>query len=255
MRTIAVIGQKGGVGKTTTTVNFGHALALEGHRVALADLDPQGHLSPCLGIFRAPRRGMDEVFLNASPMFEHAVDTRELLQLIPAGERLSEVEELSGGTERARYLGEAIDAVREDIDYLIFDCPPSSGLLVANAVLGVDDVLVPVAGDYLPLTGLARLMITFKRFVSYRVAPLHTYLFMSRYLTRRRLAREVQEKLLQHFPSYLLATAVREAAVIAESAGAGRTVFEYRAHSKSAEEFRYLCRDYLNQRLLVNEQQ
>ena len=91
MHTIAVINQKGGVGKTTTTVNFGHALALEGNRVALADLDPQGHLSACLGIFRPPPRGMDEVLLNTRPLFEHVVDTRELLQLLPAGERLSKV--------------------------------------------------------------------------------------------------------------------------------------------------------------------
>lgn len=254
MRTIAVINQKGGVGKTTTTVNFGHALALEGNRVALADLDPQGHLSPCLGIFRSPRYGMDEVLLNGSPLFEHVVDTRELLQLIPAGERLAEVDEILGGTERARLLGEAINAARDDIDYLVFDCPPSAGLLVANAVLAVDDVLVPVAGDYLSLTGLAKLMITLKRFESYRDTPLSTYLFMSRFLPRRRLAREVQDKLLEHFPSQLLATAIKEAAVVAESAGAGRTVFEYRANSKSAEEFQYLCRDYFNQRLLVNEQ-
>lgn len=121
-------------------------------------------------------------------------------------------------------------------------------MLVANAVLAVDDVLVPVTGDYLSLTGLAKLMITLKRFESYRAALLNTYLFMSRFLPRRRLARELRDKLLQHFPSQLLATAVRDAASIAESAGAGRTVFEYRPNSKSAEEFQHLCFDYLNQR-------
>ena len=90
MKTVAILNQKGGVGKTTTTVNIGHALALQGNRVALADLDPQNQLAPCLGIFRPPRVGMDEVLLNGAPLLAHRIITRELLQLIPAGQRLQQ---------------------------------------------------------------------------------------------------------------------------------------------------------------------
>lgn len=253
MKTIAILNQKGGVGKTTTTVNFGHALALQGNRVVLADLDPQSQLAPCLGIFRPPSAGMDDVLLNGAPLLEHRIVTRELLQLIPAGHRLEEVETLSGGADRGQRLRDALTHADCDVDYLIFDCPPSAGLLVANAVLAVDEVLVPVAGDYLSLTGLAKLMITLKRLSAFRVSELGTYLFLSRFLPRRRLSQEVRAKLLQHFPGHLLATAVREAAIVAESAGAGRTVFEYRPNSKAASEFRDLGFDYLNHRLLSDE--
>ncbi|MFM1892640.1 MAG: hypothetical protein RLZ44_1717 [Pseudomonadota bacterium] len=254
MRSIAVINHKGGVGKTTTALNLGHALALRGQRVLLVDLDPLGQLATCLGIFRPPRHGVDRVLLQQAPLLEHAIDTRELLQLLPAGQDLAQVEELVGGAERGTRLRAALRRCAQDIDYLVFDCPPSAGLLVANAVLAVDEVLVPVAGDYLSLTGIAKLMVTLKRFEPWRDGPLGLRLFLSRFVPRRRLSLEVQRKLLQHFPAQLLATAIREAAVVAESAAAGRTLFEYRGNSKSAAEFRRLCGDFLEGRMLAHEQ-
>ena len=145
MHSLAVINQKGGVGKTTTAVNLGHALAMRGHRVMLVDLDPQGHLSPCLGLFRAPANGVDRTLLHDQALAEVAVATRELLQLVPAGNGLGEVERLQGGVERARLLQAALQRACPDVDYLIFDCPPSAGLLVMNALLAVDRVPVPVA--------------------------------------------------------------------------------------------------------------
>jgi chromosome partitioning protein len=255
MRAIAVVNQKGGVGKTTTAVNLGHALALRGHKVMLVDLDPQSQLSTCLGIFRPPSRGVDESLLGEAPLDAHAVATRELIDLVPAGGRLAEVEGLQGGPERGRRLAEAIARTPADVDYVLFDCPPSAGLLMANAILAADVALVPVAGDYLSLTGLAGLMMTLQRFQAARATRLETRLFLSRFLPRRRLSVEVRGKLLQHFPGILLATAIREAAVLAECASVGRTVFEYRPGSKSAAEFRGLGRDLLEGRLLRDEQE
>ena len=254
MRTIAVINQKGGVGKTTTAVNLGHALALTGKRVMLVDLDPQGHLSACLGLFRAPGEGMDSVLLDGKPLTGFAVGTRELLQIVPAGNRLGDFEQVAGGVERAHLLRKAVEADMPDVDYLLFDCPPSAGLLVVNAVVAADDVLVPVAGDYLSLTGLAKLMGTLKRIEGLRDKPLVKWIFLSRFIARRRLSQEVLGKLLQHFPQHLLKTSIREAAVLAECAGAGRTIFEYRGKSKSAEEFRQLADDLLQARVMQDEQ-
>jgi chromosome partitioning protein len=254
MRSIAVFDQQGGAGKTTTAVNLGHALAMRGRRVVLVDLDPRGHLTSSLGIFRAPRHGVDQVLLRQAPLLAHAIDTRELLQLLPAGQELAAVEKLDGGVERGARLRDALRDCDRDIDYLVFDCPPSAGLLMANAILAVDEVLAPVAGDYLSLTAIAKLMVTLKRFEAWREQPLRLRLFLSRFMPRRRLSQEVQRKLLHHFPGQLLATAIREAAVVAEAAAAGRTVFEYRGHSKSAVEFRCLCGDLLEGRMLVHEQ-
>lgn len=255
MRKIAVINQKGGVGKTTTAVNFGHALARTGKRVMLIDLDPQGHLAHCLGLFRAPIHGIDSVLLEKRPLAEVVIATRELIDLVPAGNRLGDFESIGGGVERARILDEALQAASPEVDYLVFDCPPSAGLLVVNAVLAADDVLVPVAGDYLSLTGLARLMGTMKKIESMRSAPLRKWIFLSRLLPRRRLSREVTEKLLQHFPQYFLRTSIREAAVLAECAGAGRTIYEYRGKSRSAQEFTDLAEDLLQARVMQDEQQ
>jgi chromosome partitioning protein len=255
MQTIAVINQKGGVGKTTTAVNMGHALALRGKRVMLIDLDPQGHMAPCLGVFRAPRDGVDQALLHGRSLGDVSIATRELLQLVPAGDSLGEVERLQGGMERGRLLGEAIKRSEPDVDYVLFDCPPSAGLLVMNAVLAAGHVLIPVAGDYLSLTGLAHLMTTLRRVEGLREQPLHKHVFMSRYVPRRRLSREVLDKVMHYFPQHLMPTSIREAAVLAECAGAGRTIFEYRGKSKSADEFRTLADDFLHARVISDEQQ
>lgn len=245
MKSLAVINQKGGVGKTTTAVNLGHALARTGHRVMLVDLDPQGHLSPCLGLFRAPGQGVDQVLLADDGLADHAVSTRELLELVPAGNGLGEVERLQGGVERGRLLQQGIERCPPQVDYLIFDCPPSAGLLVMNALFAVEQVLVPVAGDFLSLTGLARLMGTLHKVEALRQRPLVRHIFLSRFVARRRLSREVREKVVEHFPSNLLETSISEAAVLAECAGAGRTIFEYRAKSRSAAEFSALAAELL----------
>lgn len=254
MRTIAVINQKGGVGKTTTTVNLGHALSLQGKRVMLVDLDPQGHLATCLGVYRAPAEGVDSVLLEGSTLSERAVATRELLQLVPAGKNLQAFESVSGGVERAQILRNSIQQSPPDVDYLLFDCPPSAGLLDVNAVVASDDLLVPVAGDFLSLTGLAKLMGTVAKLERLRDRRLKKWVFLNRFVARRRLSKEVFGKILEHFPQSLLRTTVREAAVLAECAGAGRTVFEYRAKSKSAEEFRALADDLLQGKVMQDEQ-
>lgn len=255
MQTIAVINQKGGVGKTTTAVNLGHALSRSGKRVLLVDLDPQGHLAPCLGLFRAPEAGLDQVLMHGHSLADHAVSTRELLELVPAGNNLSDFERQPGGVARAYALREALQRDLPDADYVIFDCPPSAGLLVANAILACDAILVPVAGDYLSLTGVARLMSTVARFESMRDMPLEKWIFLSRFIARRRLSQEVLRKLLAHFPDSLLNSSIREAAVLAECAAAGRTIFEYRPKSKSAQEFLTLAEDLVAGKVMHHEQE
>lgn len=254
MRTIAVVNQKGGVGKTTTTVNLGHALARAGKRVMIVDLDPQGHVGSCLGLFRTSGEGVDGVLLDGAEPMSRALSVRDDIWLLPPGNRLVDVEKLQGGTSRAALLLNALDNLGDDIDIVLFDCPPSAGLLIVNAVVAADDVVIPVAGDYLSLTGLARFMQTIERLQPLRKAPLRQWVFMSRFVARRRLAREVLDKVLEHFAEHLLVTSVSEAAALAECAGAGQTIFEYRENSRSAREFDELAVDVLEGRIFGNEQ-
>ncbi len=249
MRSIAVINQKGGVGKTTIAANLGHALALAGRRVTLVDLDPQGHLAASLGIFRKPRHGIADLMLGERTLDQVAIRSRDRLTLLPAGERLVEIDEFAPpGAARGLMLRQALNGALNGEDFVLFDCPPSAGLLVANAVFSCDEALVPVTGDYLGLNALAQLMQTLKRFQPFRGKPLRHWIEVSRFQPRRRLAQEVLEKLRLHFAAKLLATPVHEAAVLAECPGAGRTIFEYRANSRSAKEFERLAQNLIETR-------
>ena len=242
MRRIALINQKGGVGKTTITTNLGHALALAGHRVTVIDLDPQGQLAASYGLFRAPKKGIDRVLLNELDLGSVRQGIRDMLTLIPAGERLQEIEYLQdGGATRARLLRQGLEAVQQDQDFILFDCPPSSGLLVANAIFAADEALIPVSGDHMSLNGLAKMLKTLKKFEPYLARPLTQWIVLNRFFPRRRLCKEVEEKLRKHFSEQLLNTPIREAAVIAECPGVGRTIFEYKPASQSAKEFKMLA--------------
>ncbi|MCU7883831.1 MAG: ParA family protein [Candidatus Thiodiazotropha sp. (ex Lucinoma annulata)] len=246
MRRIALINQKGGVGKTTITTNLGHALALAGHRVTVIDLDPQGQLASSYGIFRAPTKGIDQVLLNGADPCSVKLGIRDMLTLIPAGARLQEIEYLhDGGASRARLLQQALQGMIDDQAFVLFDCPPSSGLLVANAIFAADEALIPVSGDHMSLNGLAKMLVTIKKFEPYLEKSIRQWIGLNRSFPRRKLAKEVEDKLRKHFPEQLLNTQIREAAVIAECPGIGRTIFEYKPGSQSAKEFQALASELL----------
>ena len=251
MRKIAIINQKGGVGKTTITTNLGHALAMLGKRVTVIDLDPQGQLAASFGIFRLPTKGVDQVLLDGLDLDDAKVMVRDLVSLVPSGKDLRKVEQLhDGGASRGKLLNDSLNGKLGSEDFVLFDCPPSSGVLVANAIFAADEALIPVSGDYLSLNGLARMLATLKRFEPFLKKPLLQWLELSRYIPRRRLSMEVRDKLLNHFQGQLLATPIREAAVMAECPGAGRTIFEYRGSSRSAQEFSDLAADLIEMRAM-----
>ena len=247
MRRIALINQKGGVGKTTITTNLGHALALAGHRVMVIDLDPQGQLASSYGLFRAPTKGIDRVLMNDLDISAVRQGIRDFLTLIPAGEKLQEIEYLQdGGATRANLLKHGLEGMTKDQDFVLFDCPPSSGLLVANAIFAADEALIPVSADHMSLNGLVMMLKTLKKFEPYLKRPLTQWIALNRFFPRRKLSKEIAEKLQNHFSDQLLTTPIREAAAIAECPGVGRTIFEYKPSSQSAKEFKALADELLN---------
>jgi chromosome partitioning protein len=246
MRVIAVVNQKGGVGKTSTAVNVGHALARRGAAVMLADLDPQGHLAASLGVHRPPLNGMDQVLGGASACDRLAIPLRDGMRLLASGEQLDRFARAEAGKSLAYVLQRALVEHPPGVDYLVLDCPPASGLLMVNAIVAADDLLIPVAGDYLSLTGVARLMLMLRRVAPLQNRPRRETLFLSRFVERRRLAREVRDKLCEHFPEQFVDCAISESAVLAECPGLGRTIFEHSPASRVAAEFRALADTLLN---------
>lgn len=250
-RVVAVLNQKGGVGKTTTSVNLTHALANMGHKVTVIDLDPQGHLSVSLGKVAMQTSGIDQVMLGLSNIEHQVIDVRKNLNLIMAGPRLQEIEQLTeGGARRGDLLRKALHENLQDQDYVFIDCPPSSGVLVANALFASDEILIPMTSDFLALQGLSHLMGTIKRFEKALRKRYNILLVVSRYAPGRRISREVLKTMLKYFPKQVLATTIRETALLAECPSAGKTIHEYRPGSRSAKDFEDLARNFVKNEVM-----
>jgi len=251
VRIVAIINQKGGVGKTTTTANLCHAIAESGSKVTVIDLDPQGHLAVSLGVTARNIGGIDEAMLKEKKVQQQLISVRDNLQLIAAGSKLKDVEQLTGNNSpRGILLKDALHGSLNDQDFVFIDCPPSSGLLVANALIAADEILIPMTSDFLALQGLSHLMGTVKRFEKALQRKYKTLLVMSRYSPNRRISSQVLNVLLTHFPKQILATVIRETALLAECPSFGKTILEYSPKSRSARDFRNLAHDFLETKVM-----
>lgn len=254
MRVVAIINQKGGVGKTTTSANLCHAIAESGKKVTAIDLDPQGHLAVSLGVISQDIGGVDEAMLGEKKIQQQIISVRNNLQLITSGPKLKDMEQLANKRgPRGVLLRDAMRSGLDDQDFVFIDCPPSSGLLVANALIVADEVLIPMTSDFLALQGLSHLMGTVKRFEKALNKKYKTLLVMSRYSPTRRISSQVLNVLLTHFPEQILATVIRETALLAECPSFGQTILEYSPNSRSARDFQSLARDFLEYRVMYGK--
>ena len=245
-RVIAVLNQKGGVGKTTTTLNLVHGLARKGYQVLAIDLDPQGQLTASLGLIKRDIEGLEKAMLNGTPLLSVTYPVREGLKLVPAGYGLTQVEEKAeGGTSRGMLLKNTLQDVIGKYDFILIDCPPSSGLLVVNALFASNEIVIPMTGDYLALQGLSHLMATLKNFEKALGVKYKQWIVLGRFQARRRLAQEVKAKLKEYFASSMLPTEISESVLLAESPSFGKTIFEYKPSSRSAQEFDSLVDDLI----------
>jgi len=248
-RIIAVLNQKGGVGKTTTSYNLAYAFSSLGKKVLAIDLDPQSHFAVSLGLNDVGLSGIDDIFLDGSKAEAYVHNIRHKLDILPAGFRLGEVEKLSSkGKTQAVVVRNALAPIQHNYDFVIIDCPPTSGLLNFNALFASDEIVIPVSSDYLALQGLSQFLKTLKSAQNYMGKPMKVWIALTRFTIRRRLSNAVLSKLLEYFPGKVLATVVRECAPIAESPSFGQSVIEYSPKSNGAKDYLALADDIIKRR-------
>ncbi|EGB16125.1 chromosomal partitioning ATPase ParA [Pseudodesulfovibrio mercurii] len=246
MRIIAVLNQKGGVGKTSTAVNLGAALARQDRRVLLLDLDPQAHLTYSLGIMahELPRT-MGAALMRECPLDSVTMEVGGL-HVVPASVALAgtEVDLASAGNRETR-LRDAL-AGTGGYDFAIIDCPPNLGMLTLNAMVAANELLVPVQPEFLALQSLGKLMETVKAIrEGWNPHLTLSGILMTRYQRTRKLNREIRRKIKDHFGDALLDTTIRDNISLAEAPSFGRDIFTYKPRSHGAADYRNLALELL----------
>jgi len=249
-KVIAVANQKGGVGKTTTSVSLAASVALLGKRTLLVDVDPQGNSTTGLGINRSDlRAGLYEV-LSGTRFIGEVLQSTELPQLlvIPATRNLVGAEiELVSAERREYRLKEALGLARDHYEYVFLDCPPSLGLLTLNGLVAADALLVPIQSEYYALEGLSALLETM-RLVQKRLNPNLNLegIVITMFDGRNRISNEVLEEIRKHFPDALYRTIIRRNVRLSESPSYGKPICLYDANSTGAQDYLELAKELIS---------
>ena len=253
-RIFTVANQKGGVGKTTSAVNVGAALAMGGLRTLIIDLDPQGNASTAFGIARDEVLGMYEVIIKEEPIRNVAlkVPGYPALEIIPATQSLAnaEVELVPLVARETRlkkalttYLAEAASR-GERFDYVIIDCPPSLGLLTINALVAADELMIPIQCEYYSLEGLSLLLHTVTLIKEHLNPNLKlSTILLTMYDGRTRLANDVADEIRRHYPKELVDIPIPRAVRVSEAPSYGQTVMTYDPGSNGADAYARIARE------------
>jgi chromosome partitioning protein len=253
MRTIAVVNQKGGCGKTTVSINLASALAELGHKTLLVDMDPQSHCAVGLAV---PEDQIEEsiydVLISTSrnepiKLAEILWQISDKLELAPASIDLSAFEsQMAGIAERESCLKNVLHEMRNEYDYVIVDCPPAVGLLTFNALRAATDAIVPVETGYFALHGLSKQLETLGILCQRCNQQINVRVLASMYDLRTKMAREILAELRAHFADKMFKTIVNFNTKIKEASSFGQPICEYDTASKGQRDFRALAEEIIN---------
>ena len=245
---VSVVNQKGGVGKTTTSMNLAAFLAHFGKKVLLVDLDPQGNATSGLGHAPADTIGTYEVLSGTHQIADIIMPTaHDGLSLLAGNANLAGSQvELVNEFNRERKLQSALDAVRDQYDYIIIDNPPSLGLLTINGLVASDSVLVPVQAEYYALEGLGQLLETVGLIRQHLNANLDIRgAVITMFNPVATLSRQVLEEMYRHFPGKIYRSVIPRSVRLAEAPSFGKTILHYDPYSKAAKAYERLAKEFL----------
>ena len=249
-RVISVANQKGGVGKSPTTVNLGACLADAGKRVLLVDMDAQGNATSGIGIKKSDvTNDIYDVLVNEVPIKEVIQQTaRERLDIAPATIQLSGAEiELTSMMARESRLKTALSDITEEYDYVLIDCPPSLGHLTINSFSASDSILIPVQCEYYALEGLSQLLNTIRLVQKHFNADLRIEgVLLTMYDARTNLGSEVVEEVRKYFRERVYDTIIPRNVRLSEAPSHGQSIIDYDPKSKGAENYHALAKEVMN---------
>ncbi len=248
-KVVAIVNQKGGVGKTTTAVNLSASLAELGKRILVVDIDPQGNTTSGLGIdTNQLENTVYQVIIDRMAAEKAVIQTEyDNLSVCPSDIQLAGSEvELVEADKREFRLKDAIAPIRDRYDYILIDCPPSLNLLTLNAMAAADSVLVPVQCEYYALEGLSRLMQTIKQVKKglnpgIEIAGVLLTMFDS----RTNLSIMVADEVKKFFPQKVFSTVIPRNVRLSEAPSYGQPITDYDSYSRGAESYRELAREFI----------
>jgi chromosome partitioning protein len=255
MRTVAIINQKGGCGKTTTAINLAACMARMGQKTLLVDMDPQGHCAVGLAV---PEEQIEKCIYDVliEPGDGRPAQLSEIVwqiatdfDLAPSNLRLAAFEQMFAGREgREDRLSRAIRSVENSYNWCIIDCPPSVGLITFNALRAADEVLIPVETGYFSLHGLSKMMETLEEIKEQLGSDIAVRVLPTLYDTRTKLAREVLSELRAKFRDYLMESNINFNTKLKEAASFGQPITEYDPGSRGYKDFVNLARELMGHR-------
>ena len=248
-KTVSIFNQKGGVGKTTTCINFAAGLGLRGKQTLLVDCDPQGNSTSGVGVDKSEIEASSyDVLINKTPAKEVIIETKfKNLSLLPANMNLAGAElELAENENRFKVLKKALAPIIMDYDYIIIDCPPSLGLLSLNALTASDTLIVPLQCEYYALEGLSQLLGTVRTVKQNYNEHLEVEgIVYTMYDRRLKLNQQVVDEVNNYFPNKSYKTFIPRSVKLAEAPSFGEPVIYYEKYSKPSFAYKKLVDEFL----------